>query len=400
MPTPPPTTVTPLHLVVCPHCQTEVPNAHFCGVCGAHLLARNTAAARRYHAYAAFPEEPVLRLSISTSLFPHLSHHSKVPFRLAVALLVTSLVTFALVGLEAPVIGVAATGVPLLFVLYLLEVDDPATSSYRFPVAVALLLEASFGVAWGIAGGHVVNRALLPSLNFSLTSGCSLIAAILVPCGAVLLLILPSIFMRARGSDRTECLDGFVIGAAGALGFCVGATVTQLSSLLKDGQVLHQPFVDTSAEALIRGVTTPVTLALMIGLVGSTLLSSRTALPTGSARSLGSPWVPILTVGLIQVGLGFADLANLGNLELLIAHVGALVIAIVVFRICLHHLLLGERHVATVGSPCECSHCHHIVPIMGFCPQCGVARRATSPSTRARSTYFDEDGAVDGEAAQ
>ncbi|HTX62996.1 MAG TPA: hypothetical protein VMD28_05125, partial [Acidimicrobiales bacterium] len=110
-----------LPLAACPHCGQEVPAADYCGACGAHLVHRAATAARRHHAYAAFPEEPVLRLAVTTSLFPHLSHRAKATFRAAVGAIVVVLVALALGGVEAPSIAVCALGVPLLYLLYTYE---------------------------------------------------------------------------------------------------------------------------------------------------------------------------------------------------------------------------------------------------------------------------------------
>ena len=66
-------------------------------------------------AYAAAPGEHVLRLSVASSLFPHLPHRSRAPFRVAMAVLFLALVAFALLRWQAPLIAVSALGLPLLF---------------------------------------------------------------------------------------------------------------------------------------------------------------------------------------------------------------------------------------------------------------------------------------------
>ena len=84
----------------CPVCQTDVPAGAFCGTCGAQLSAhRGDGRGRlRLGAYAAAPGEHVLRLSAASSLFPHLPHRSRTPFRVALAVLSLALVAFALLG--------------------------------------------------------------------------------------------------------------------------------------------------------------------------------------------------------------------------------------------------------------------------------------------------------------
>ena len=68
----------PFQTTVCPHCGARVPGASYCGACGAHLThARRRGAARRAHAYSAFPDESVFRLAVVSSLFPQLAGRSR-----------------------------------------------------------------------------------------------------------------------------------------------------------------------------------------------------------------------------------------------------------------------------------------------------------------------------------
>lgn len=70
----------------CPFCSIVVPDARYCGACGAHLVHGGFRASQRFHSYVAFPDGSVLRLSTDTSLFPHLSHGAKAPFRIGFAI--------------------------------------------------------------------------------------------------------------------------------------------------------------------------------------------------------------------------------------------------------------------------------------------------------------------------
>ena len=153
-------------------------------------------ASQRLHAYAAFPDEPVFRLSVVTSLFPHLSHRAKAPFRIAFAVIVALLLIFAFAGTAAPLIAVSALGVPLLFGVYIWEVD-PYEGSFLPPTFFCLLLGAGLGAGWAIIGGSYVDKALIPSLNSSLTNHSALVAAIVVPAVGQLLATVPMVIARA-----------------------------------------------------------------------------------------------------------------------------------------------------------------------------------------------------------
>ena len=69
----------------CGACATEVPAAAYCGACGAQFSEQpgDGRGALRLGAYAAAPGEQVVRLSVASSLFPHLPHRSRPHFEWA-----------------------------------------------------------------------------------------------------------------------------------------------------------------------------------------------------------------------------------------------------------------------------------------------------------------------------
>ena len=375
------TELAPLALTECVHCGAAVPAAEFCGSCGAHLVYARGNLARRHDAYAPFPEEPVVRLSVTTSLFPHLSRSSKLLFRGVIGVIVALLVIFALTKWQAPMIAVAACGIPLVFLLYVVDIDDPERSSFSAPVSMALGLGVVLGVGWAIVGGHYVNRALAPSFGATLTSGDALVAAVVVPVVGVLLMAAPVSVLRIGRRSR-ESLDGFVLGAVGALGFGLAATIEQLVSLLRTGQVSSLAFTSALTEVVLRGLAEPLIAALTIGLFGATVWLRRHERARGWPRVATLPVTALAIALVVQVGLGFCDLAMLADLTLLLVYVLATAAVIVATRVCLHHVLLSELHEVSIGPPRVCAHCRRLVPRMPFCPHCGVARHATAPRHR------------------
>jgi hypothetical protein len=374
--------LTPLALTECPHCGAAVPAAEFCGSCGAHLTYAHDGARHRHHAFAAFPEEPVLRVSVTTSLFPHLSPRSKLLFRAGVGVIVGLLVIFALAKLQAPMIAVAACGFPILFLLYVVEIDDPDRSSFAAPVALALLLGAILGVTWAVVGGHYVDKALSLTLGTTLTGRDAFVAAVVVPAVGVLLMAVPVTVLRI-GRHSTESLDGFVVGAVGALAFELAATIEQLVDLLRQGQTSDLSFTSTLTQVVVRGFAGPLIAAMTIGLFGAALWTRRHRRSTGWQRAATRPVTALALALVVHIGLGYADIAVLSDLALLLAYVAAAGVVILAVRVCLHHVLLSELHDVSIGPPSACPHCRRLVPVMPFCPHCGVARHATAPRHRA-----------------
>jgi hypothetical protein len=345
-------------------------------------------AARRAHAYSANPEEHILRLSVISTLFPHLSHRSSAPFRAGFALLVALLVVFSATGLEAPVIALAAMGVPLLFQLYIHEVDVYEDGHLLLTVET-LLIGAVLGVGWALLGGPIVSHALQPTLGATLGTWDVAQAAVLVPIVGQALMLVPLLlvllFVPGFGGRR-ESLDGFSLGAASALGFTFAAVITDLANRLSDGLAPSRPFTNILTEALIRGIATPVLAAAATGLIGASIWVHKSEKGTAAAggRWIANPLSVLAFVLAVQVGLGFADQARLSDIPLLVVHLAGTGVVLLALRIGLHHILLHEAHDVVVGPSTTCSQCYHVVPLMPFCPSCGVALAATTKRHRPR----------------
>jgi hypothetical protein len=381
-----------LATVECPSCGVVVPDARFCGACGADLVHR--AQRDRLHRYAPFPDEPVVRISVVTSLFPHLSHRAKAPFRIGFGLFLFLLLIFALAGASAPLIAVSALSVPLLFLIYIWEVD-PYEGSFLPPTFLCLLLGAGLGAGWAIIGGSYVDKALAPSLTSSLTSNASIVAALAVPAIGQLLMSVPMLIVRRLQRGPFEALDGFVAGATGALGFTLAATIDLMSPWLSNGQLTHASFLANITQVILRGVTLPLISALATGFIGMAYWNTLGARPTSAkGRWLASPVCAVVVALFVQVGLGFTDIAALSDALLIGIHVAALVVLTVAMRVGLHYALLHEAVDVKIGPPRVCANCSHLVPAMAFCPQCGVAERATSRPHRQRAMWPVVEGAT------
>jgi hypothetical protein len=206
-------------------------------------------------------------------------------------------------------------------------------------------------------------------------------------------LLLVLLFVPGFGGRR-ESLDGFSLGAASALGFTFAAVITDLASRLSDGLAPSRPFTNILTEALIRGIATPVLAAAATGLIGASIWVHKSEKGTASAggRWIANPLVVLVSVIAVQVGLGFADQARLSDITLLVVHLAGTGVVLLALRIGLHHILLHEAHDVVVGPSTTCSQCYHVVPLMPFCPSCGVALAATTKRHRPRP------GAVGAEA--
>jgi hypothetical protein len=318
------------------------------------------------------------RVTVVSSLFPQLSGHSRAPFRVAFALAVGVLVIVAVAGLQAPVIAVSALAVPLLFLVYVFEID-PLEIRFAVPTALLFVAGAALGVGWGLLLGPLAADSLLPAYSPSLLTGGVLVSAVVVPAAGLLLMVLPVAVARLWRSEPSEALDGFTGGAAGALGLTLAATLTELAPLLRHGNVVPGSSVlAVLTQAVVRGVSVPVVAAATAGYVGATLWQRRGRGSAAGGRWLTSPLLALAVALALAVGLGFADDAGLPDITLLAVHLAAAALALLVVRVGLHHVLLHEQRDVRIGPPRECPHCHRVEPAMPFCPNCGVAEQATA----------------------
>src|SRR4051812_29125835 len=129
----------------CPNCGREVPEERFCVSCGEPLA---DDAPRR--GFAAAPQERWWGPSIVSSMFPHLPRADMRSFRVALAAGVALVVVLCLLRLYPLALVAAAIAVPLLFLLYLWDVDVYEDEP---------LLVLAFTVTWGAVAGALLGYA-------------------------------------------------------------------------------------------------------------------------------------------------------------------------------------------------------------------------------------------------
>jgi hypothetical protein len=370
----------------CPVCETDVPAGAFCGFCGSHLIPQrgDGPAWLRLRAYGAAPGEHVLRPSVTSTLFPHLHHRSRAPFRLGLIVLLIALVAFAVLRWQAPLVAVSALGLPLLFHLYLYE-----TNAYDDLPRRALLLiavgSACLGVGWAWLTGEIIARSYAVAFHTAMEFKQPLWEGVVIPVSCVIVVVVPIALARFSRVGTRESLDGFLVGAVAAMSFTAAATLTRLAPQFATGLMASdRPIVGLIAEAGIRGVAMSVIAAAAGGMVGAALWFTR---PDPAHRHEGQ-WLagplPALIVVLIAYAvLGLTDASPLSEIWQLVIYLTVALLMVLGLRLVLHMALLREAHDPITQEPLLCEHCGRVVPDMAFCPACGVATRASSRTSRA-----------------
>ena len=364
-------------LVTCPHCGSVVPAGEFCGHCGAHLT---SGSARRTHAYTAVPSESLAHLSIITTLFPHLPHRSGGPFRVAMVAGGAIVVLLAAMHLFAPATAVAVFVLPVLYLMYLYEVE---------------IYESE---PWLVIGATMVAGALLGFLFTNLTGGALshlvltgdtetafVLAGVVIPVVAQALMLAGPLFLYVTRKRFREPLDGLTFGAASALGFTLASSLTAYWPLLSGPLVATGTPVDWAARLTRAGL-----LVMLINACTTALVTAAVWLHRYDRRRSGTPWYASVLTALVvafgvQVALGVLSFL-VGDLVIDLAILGLAAAALLLFlRVVIHDVLLVEGAAHEVGPEGPCPECHRIVPTMAFCPACGAARAASSKQGRART---------------
>lgn len=370
----------------CRVCKTAVPAGEYCGLCGCHLTPRPGEGPDwlRPRDFSAAPNERLLQLSVASSLFPHLPQRSRSAFRIGLLVLVAALMCFTLLRLPPALITVAALGLPLLFVLYLRESD----AFHDFPVGTLVLtivLGVGLAVGWALLTGAMFAKSYGVALGTAIVGARMLRMGIVIPLGGVVLMLLPAVVVRVIRPPSRESLDGFMIGALGALSFSAAATLTRLAPQFSSGVVSKRPMESLLVEAGIRGLAAPLIAAAAGGLIGAALWFTRPP----SKRNQRPGVVRAVLIGfavavlVVFVALGLIDVAHFPQLLMLMLYLALTVAALFLLRLGLHLALLHEAHdEIRAEEPLLCPHCGHVVPDMAFCPACGVATRASSRSSR------------------
>ncbi|OLO99206.1 zinc ribbon domain-containing protein [Mycolicibacterium porcinum] len=367
--------------VECRVCRTDVPAGTFCGQCGAYLSPSGGGAGwLRLRAYCA-GREHLLRPSVVSSLFPQLPRHSRVPFRLAVGVLVVAVVACALLRLPAAMNALAGFGVPLLFVAYLRK----SVVIRDVPVRTLLLtaaLGAGLGVAWTLITGTAVAREYDMPMGVDLPQFRIMRDGLGIPLGAMLLMLTPAVVIRLSGTRTPNPLGGFAIGTLGALGFTAAATLSRLAPQFDDGMVDHdRPLSGLLVQAGIQGVAVPLTAAAAGALAGVALWFTPSSDDTPyrpkhvrTALALTTASIPACFVA-----LGPIDVAPVPQIWILAVHLVVMAVAMLALRIGLQLALLHETHdAANADASLPCLQCGRSVPDMTFCSNCGAAIRALS----------------------
>lgn len=361
-------------LVTCPHCGSKVPAGDFCGHCGAHLA---SGSARRSHAFAAVPSQPVAYISIVTTLFPHLPHRRGRPFRMALVAGGAAVILLAALHLFAPATVAAVFVIPLLYLIYLYEVEVYEGEPWLV-VGATMVAGAILGYAFTALAGSALAR-------FSLTGDrdtAFVMSGLTIPVVAQVLMLAGPLFLYTFRTRFREPLDGLAFGAASALGFTMASSLTAFWPLIVGPLVGSGAPLDWAVRLTRAGLLASLVNATTTGLVAAALWLRRYDRRHANRDWQSSILAAVLVAFGAQIALGAVGFAE-QDLAAGFAILGLATLALLLYvRLVIHQALLVEDAEHEIGPDSLCAECHRVVPAMAFCPACGAARAAASKQGR------------------
>jgi RsiW-degrading membrane proteinase PrsW (M82 family) len=294
-----------------------------------------------------------------------------------------ALIVLGYARLTGPSIALAAFSVPLLYLLYLYEVEV-----YEEEPEIVIGATFAVGIVLGFLWAHFTSNTITQTdlLNASpqgAPAGRIILTGVVFPLVAQALMLVGALILFVTRRYYDECLDGFAFGAACALGFVLASTLVQLWPELSEGLYSVAPATQNALRIIQRGLLTPFIYASTTGLIAGALWLRRRPRRTLSAYGWTTTlWLQVLIAAVVQVGLGLASIYVASQTWATLIFLLAAILLLLWVRVALHHYLLAEAADTGTepGPPMPCSHCHHVVPRMAFCPHCGVATRATPKS--------------------
>ena len=394
--------------LACSRCSTQnPPAARFCSACGESLTGRSSG-----RGFAVAPNESVASFALVSTVMPYASARSARTYKLAFLIGVAIPILAVLFGQPSFALVTAAFVVPVVFIVYLYDVnlweDQPVAVVLATIVLSAVLAVASTLLLRGWLSGQ-------PGSLIETTSGAFNLWAFLIPCvigpivGVVLMLIGPVVLASRPAFD--DLMDGLTFGVV------AGVTYAAAETLTTNWSVISSPVDGTDALAtwlpviINAAFLKPIVFGCAIGIAAAEFSGLGEGYDGFSGRFVGRVVEAMALLVLFQGGLYFTGLLG-GTTGLVLGLAWALIlagVAILRLRTVLQRALLeGALEAAaradsskwSSGEDDFCAECE--MPLLVdalFCVSCGASVRARSKDLRRGPALPSGPITTDGGAA-
>ena len=393
-------------LRTCEHCGNEVPASRFCIRCGheheggesalsgisrvpgASAVGRGLSGVLKIdpaslsgvrRAFAAAPNESVLRPTIVSTIFPQLPRPSMAMFRTCLGLGLATVLVLGLAKLYPVALIAGAVLLPVLVVLYMVDIN--VFEEQSLPVIGATLV-------WGLAAGVVaalIAKGLSPSGSEVFVGGHGTIVltrGVVVPLISVALILLGPLWML-RYPRFSTVLDGATFAAASASAFVAAEVIVQALSAFGHGLRPPGSVVPWLVQLAVIAIALPLTtMAAMGASAGAIWLKLRAPIRDRRALGrLGSLYIAIPAGAAFLVVTAVVQITLASGLALAIIAVLA-ALALMWLRQVIHVGLLEEALLIEDAPIITCANCGHRTRRGAFCESCGIALAAL-PGSRS-----------------
>jgi hypothetical protein len=381
----------------CPRCRAELPEiAHFCHVCGQDQRSPDLA---RRRSFAARPDEPVASFALISSIMPRGAGRRPQTYRIAFAIALIVAVIAAIFGAMPIAVLVAAFAVPVVYIVYIYDVnlweDEPLiVTGLAFLLTGALTV--GFTILWTFLRGPVPYGTTTYEGSLSAAPAVStfLLVALVVPIVGEAIRQVGPVLLASR-PEFDDLMDGLSFGVISGVSYSCFDTLTRHWDLLTGGLQGSDPGLWVSL-IFLEGFVKP----LIIGTASGIAVAEFSGLGRGydgfTPRYFRGVGEAILANIAYQAGtylFSFVGDATLGVILSILW--GLLILAILILRIrtVLHAGLMEaalERSAQDrgAGSTLELQYCAQCeMPLAehaAFCNACGTAVRVQPKASRPK----------------
>lgn len=377
--------------ITCTRCsRMNPPAARFCAGCGAGIGGQ-----QHRRSYAAAPQESVASFALVSTVMPYASAQSARTYRLALLIGILIPILAVLFGQPSFALVTAAVLVPVVFILYLYDVN--LWEDQPIPVVIgAVVLSAALGVGLVLllrlpAIADLVGFA--PTTGAGFTPGAFVVLCIATPIIGVILMLIGPVVLASRPAFD-DLMDGLTFGVVSGVSFAAATTITVNWTIIGSSTNAPQAVSAWLPVIVNAALLTPVVFGCAIGIAAAEFSGLGEGYDGFTGRFVARVLEAMVLLILFEGGLYLTALIG-GTTGVIVGMLWALLLAglaILRLRTVLQRALLeGALEAAaregsskwSSGADDFCPECE--MPLLVdalFCISCGASVRARSKVLR------------------